>query len=218
VSARGEELAAGLWRWTAPSPNWSPDQEQGPDAWDKDVGSVLYVRAGTATLIDPLVPEGDVERWAFLDERTAGAQVVVALTAPWHRRSAAEVAARLGAEVWIHRSGLPRVGVPGARAFDGDGAVAPGVEALVPAGLDEGEAAYWLPEYGALVAGEVFQGTPAGLRSPAIADRGALHTWLRDLDRLPVEIVLPTHGPPARNGRAAIRDALARPPYGADSS
>jgi hypothetical protein len=102
---------------------------------------VLYVRDGTATVIDPLVPPGDDARWAFLDENTAGSRVRVALTAPWHRRSAAQVADRYRAEVLI-----------------------------------EG--------------------------------------WLRGLERLPVELVLPTHGPPAPRGRAAIRDALSRPPLG----
>jgi hypothetical protein len=216
-----EALAPNLWRWTAPSPHWTPDKGVGPDAWERDVGCVLYAREGTATLVDPLVTGDEDALWAFLDERTAGARVLVALTAPWHRRSAAEVAGRYGAEVWIHRAGLPRLGVPGARAFGGDGAVAPGVEALVPAGQGEGETAYWLPEHGVLVAGEVFQGTTEGLRygvSPAAADRDALRAWLHDLDRLPVGLVLPTHGPPARDGRAAIRAALARPPYGAGSA
>jgi hypothetical protein len=36
--------------------------------------------------------------------------------------------------------------------------------------------------------------------------------WLRDLDRLPVTLVLPTHGPPAPDGPGLVRDALARPP------
>jgi hypothetical protein len=215
-----ERLAPNLWRWTAPSPHWTPDQGEGPDAWPQDVGCVLYVRDGTATVIDPLVPPGDAARWAFLDARTAGARVVVALTAPWHRRSAAEVAARYGAEVRSHRAGLARLGVPVARGFEGDGDVAPGVEALVPAGLVEGEAAYWIPEHGALVTAEVLQGGPDGLRyslSPAASDRAALEQWLRDLDRLPIEVVLPTHGPPAPGGRAAIRAALTRPPRGPDS-
>jgi len=38
----------------------------------------------------------------------------------------------LGAEVAIHRAGLERLAISGARAFDADIAVAPGVEALVP--------------------------------------------------------------------------------------
>jgi hypothetical protein len=216
-----EQLAANLWRWTAPSPHWTPEMGEGPDAWPQDVGCVVYVRERTATVIDPLVPPGDAARWAFLDERTAGARVVVALTAPWHGRSAGEVAARYGADVVIHRARLARLDVPGARGFEGDGEVAPGVEALVPAGLVEGEAAYWIPEHGALVTAEVLQGRPEGLRygvSPAASDRAALERWLCDLDRLPIEIVLPTHGPPARDGRAAIRAALARPPWGPDSA
>jgi hypothetical protein len=188
-----------------------------PGGWPQDVASVLYVREGTATVIDPLVTPGDAARWAFLDDATAGSRVVVALTAPWHRRSAADLAARYGADVRIHRAGLARLGLPGARGFDGDGPVAPGVEALVPAGLVEGEVAYWIAEHGVLVTAEVLQGRPDGLRygvSPAAADRAALEAWLRALERLPIELVLPTHGPPAPGGRAAIREALSRPPWG----
>ena len=159
-----ERLAANLWRWTAPSPHWTPDKGVGPDAWPQDVGCVLYVRDGTATVIDPLVAPGDDARWAFLDDATTSSRVVVALTAPWHRRSAAERTRR-------------------------------------------GEVAYWIPEHGVLVTAEVLQGRPDGLRygvSPAVSDRDALEAWLRALDRLPIELVLPTHGPPAPGGRAAI--------------
>jgi hypothetical protein len=63
----------------------------------------------------------------------------------------------------------------------------------------------------------VLQGRPDGLRcavSPAASDRDALEGWLRALDRLPIEVVLPTHGPPAPGGCAAIREALSRPPLG----
>jgi hypothetical protein len=217
VTPRAERLADGLWRWTAPSPHWRPGDDDRPDGWPQDVGCVLYVREGTATLIDPLVAPGDRARWAFLDDATAGSRVVVALTAPWHRRSAADVAARYGAEVRIHRAGLARLGLADARGFEGDGPVAPGVEALVPDGLVEGEVAYWIPEHGVLVTAEVLQGRPDGLRygvSPAAADREALEAWLRGLERLPIELVLPTHGPPAAGGRAAIRDALSRRPWG----
>jgi hypothetical protein len=217
MSARAEQLAAGLWRWSAPSPHWAPD-EAGPGGWEQDVGCVLHVGEGAATIIDPLVPPGDVGLWAFLDQRTAGARVLVALTAPWHRRSAAEVAARYGAEVWVHRAGLAALGVPGALAFEADGTVAPGVEALVPTGLNEGETAYWLRAPRALVVGEVLQGSPLHhAESPGVADRDALHAWLADLDRLPIELVLPTHGSPARGGRAAIRAALARPEWNASA-
>jgi glyoxylase-like metal-dependent hydrolase (beta-lactamase superfamily II) len=108
-----------------------------------------------------------------------------------------------------------------ARPFDDDGEVAPGVHALPVAGSDDGEVAYWLPRPRALVTAEVLLGTRDGLRfaeSPALRSRDELRAWLRALDRLPVRLIIPSHGPPTPGGRAAIRAALARPPWGAQAS
>jgi glyoxylase-like metal-dependent hydrolase (beta-lactamase superfamily II) len=219
VSERAERLAGGLWRWTAPHPLWRPGMDDDPGGWPQDVASVVHERAGVVTIVDPLAGAEDAPLWAFLDERCAGAQrVVVAVTASWHRRSAGEVADRYDAEIRAHRiaaadaelQGLDRL-----RAFDEDGEIAPGVEALLVGGLRQGEVVYWLPGHGALVAAEVLQGRPDGLRvgeDPAMASREALYAWVRGLDRLPITLVLPTHGPPA-SGPDAVREALARPPW-----
>jgi hypothetical protein len=75
---------------------------------------------------------------------------------------------------------------------------------------------YWLPEHAGVVVGEVFHGRPDGLRiapNPYLVAREALYAWIRALDRLPVTLVLPTHGPPAPDGRDVIERALARPPW-----
>jgi hypothetical protein len=144
VTGRCEQLAPGLWRWTAPHPAWRPGDDR-PGGWERDVGSVLYALGDTVTVVDPLVGPDDDAVWRFLDERAGAARsVVVALTAPWHRRSAAE--------------------------------------------------------------------------SPALRSRDELHMWLRALDRLPVRLVVPSHGPPVSEGRAAIRRALELPPWGAGAS
>jgi hypothetical protein len=196
-----------------------------PGGWPQEVASVLHERDGVVTVVDPLAGAEDTALWAFLDERCAEAQrVVVAVTASWHRRSAREVADRYDAEIRAHRiaaadpmlEGLDRL-----RAFDADSEIAPGVEALVVGGLRQGEVVYWLPAHGALVAAEVLQGRPDGLRvgeDPAMASREALYAWVRALDRLSLRIVLPTHGPPERGGPEVIRRALDRPPWRLDGS
>ena len=46
-----ERLGDGLWRWTAPHPEW---REGG--GWDPDVGSVYCETPEAVVLIDPLVP------------------------------------------------------------------------------------------------------------------------------------------------------------------
>jgi hypothetical protein len=215
-----ERFGATLWRWTTPHPLWTPKDADHTGGWPRDVGPVVFVRDGTATIFDPQAAEDDDELWAFLAERTADAgRIVVALTASWHLRSSVAVLDRLGGEIRLHRQaagdtvmrGLGRV-----RPFVADGEVAPGVEALLIGGLINGEVLYWLPEHGAFVAGEVFHGRPDGLRiapDPYARSVDELYGWLRALDRLPVTLVLPTHGPPADDGPGVVRDAIARPPW-----
>jgi len=188
--------------------------------WPQDVGSVLHERDGVVTIVDPLAGAEDSALWTFLDERCARAdRVVVAVTASWHRRSAAEVAERYDADVRVHRIAAadpPMQGLARVRSFDEDGEIAPGVEALRVGGLRQGEVVLWLPAHGALVTAEVLQGGPDGLRvgeDPAMASREALVAWVRALERLPLRIVLPTHGPPERGGPDVIRRALERPPW-----
>lgn len=220
MSPRAEALAPNLWRWTTPHPLWRPGDDERAGGWERDVGSVLYARDGTVTIIDPLAGDDDEGLWAFLAERTAGAErVVVALTASWHLRSAPAVAERHGAEIRLHRIAAGDTvmrDVARARPFDADGEVAPGVEALLVGGLRQGEVLYRIAEHGVLVAGEVFYGAPDGLRvgeDPSLVSREDLHAWVRALERLDPVLVLPTHGRPAPDGPAVIRDALARPPW-----
>src|SRR5205823_9678765 len=65
-----QEIATGLWRWTA----WHEE-------WKADVGCVYYESGGSVCLIDPLVPESDADRfWAALDRdvaRAAGVDVLI---------------------------------------------------------------------------------------------------------------------------------------------
>jgi hypothetical protein len=220
MSERVEHFAPNLHRWVTPHPAWREGDEDEAGGWARDVGSVLYERDGTATIFDPLVPEDDAALWAFLDERvTAADRVVVALTASWHLRSTRAVIERYGGEVRLHRfasEDTAMQGVENVRPFDEDGEIAPGVEALRVAKHFNCEVLYWVPEHGALVSGEVFHGRPDGLRiapDPYLPSRDGLYAWLGALTRLPVTLVLPAHGPPARDGPGIIRRALERPPW-----
>ena len=41
-----QRLARGLWRWTAPHPDWEPPKEKdSPADWERDVGCVAYEAA-----------------------------------------------------------------------------------------------------------------------------------------------------------------------------
>ena len=84
------ELVPGLWRWTAPHPEWTPDQG-GPDGWEAEVASFYCEAEGDILLIDPIVPAEGSERerfWRALDrdvERVGAPHVV--LSCAWHVRS-----------------------------------------------------------------------------------------------------------------------------------
>jgi glyoxylase-like metal-dependent hydrolase (beta-lactamase superfamily II) len=184
-----EQLRPGLWRWTAPHPEWKDG-----DDWGQEVGSAYYEAPGATVLFDPLVPP---ERERFLaaldrDVERRGLPVAILLTVPWHERSAAELTGRYAAT----------------------DAVPDGVEPFAVREADE--TIWWLPEHGALVVGDVLLGTadgrvrvcpdswlPTGVTGPAVRER------LRHVLDLPIELVLLAHGAPLRaDGRAALELAL----------
>ena len=182
------ELAPGLWRWTARHPDWRES-----DGWNPEVGCVYYEAPDATVLIDPLVP---LERERFFDAldrdvERRGLPVAILLTVPWHGRSAGELAER----------------------YKTISATPSGVEVLALSEVDD--ALYWLPEHRALVVGDVMYGTPGGVRvcpdsyldersSPA-----SIREHMRFLLDLPVERILVSHGEPVlEDGRAALERAL----------
>lgn len=106
--SRVDEIAPGLWRWTAPHPDWRPGaQRNSPDDWDPLVGCVLYEGSDAAVFIDPLV-RADADRfWSWADGRVAGRPVAVLTTLGPHRRSRDQVVRRYAASVSRAKSKLP---------------------------------------------------------------------------------------------------------------
>ena len=88
------QLAPGLWRWTAPHPDW----KEGDD-WERDVGCVYYEAGEATVLIDPLVPEERELFFEALDRDVArrGLPLTILLTCVWHERSRDELTERYGA-------------------------------------------------------------------------------------------------------------------------
>lgn len=178
-----QQVIGGLWRWTAVHPQWRPGE-----GWDPEVACVYAEDPDAVVLIDPLVPAGEEERfWRALDrdvERLA-LPVSVLLTSPWHVRSAGIVEARYGAV---------REPPSGVR----------------PIPVSHEEVVFWLPGYGALVAGDALLGGPGGLRLQPPdwleGDYPAFVAAVGGLLELPVERVLPSHGEPVLDG---AREALA---------
>ncbi|MGX6448814.1 hypothetical protein ACVU7I_12210 [Patulibacter sp. S7RM1-6] len=190
-----QSIAPGLWRWTAPHPEWDPEED-----WDREVGCVLYAAPDATVLIDPLVvPEDDEAAWAPLDAIVRGRDlpVVVLTTIDFHARSRDAALRRYGA-----------------REVRGDGGLPAGVEARpLP---DAGETMYWLPGVATLVPGDRLLGAPGGLRPsppdwtgymPRPLEAPELAAILRPLLELPVERILVSHGTPVLED---AHDALAR--------
>ncbi len=197
------ELAPGLWRWTAPHPEWKPGDE-----WEREVGCVYYEGPEAICLIDPLVPEAEEERfWEALDRDVERARkpVTVLLTVHWHSRSAPEVAARYGAGARGWEVSLISREPPG------------GVEAIEIAHADE--RVFWLPDHSTLVVGDVLLGDGRGgirvCSASWVSRRGhyppEFVASLRRLLGLAVQMVLVSHGEPVLTaGRQALARALAR--------
>ena len=209
-----DQLAPGLWRWTAPHPEW----KEGAD-WPRDVGCVYVETAGTVVLIDPLVPTAPAARATFLEHLDAdvernGKPVAILLTLPWHVRSAAELAERYGADVWASSATAVEVDGVVTKPFE-PGQVLPGGVIGIDA-QHEGETMYWLPEHGALVPGDALLGDgDGGVRVPPDSwfedvPPPEFKAALRGLLDLPVERVLVSHGEPVlEGGLAALERALA---------
>lgn len=208
------ELRPGLWRWTAPHPDWTPEQG-GADGWERDV-ACLYLEAPDAiVLVDPLVPADEAERARFLrhldaDVERVGLPLAIVLTVSWHERSAPELRERYGGTIWAPQDS------PGKLTVEVDHPFREGEP--LPAGIDAyrtfrgDEVALWLPAQRALVFADAILGAGGGeLRvcpdSWLTLDRDEFRAQLRRLLELPAELVLPAHGEPVL---AAGRDALER--------
>ena len=214
-----EQLRANLWRWTATHPDWTPE-DGGEEGWEPEVASYYYEGGDAVVLFDPLVPGDNAERfWHHLDAdvQRAARPVAVLLTVFWHHRSATEIARRYDSRVWINprelERTLERVPAEFLETFELDDPLPADVRAY---DADrKNEVVYFVPEHGALVAGDVLLGTSdGGVRMcPESwlggAARETVRATLLELLRLPVELVLPTHGEPVLEGaHAALERAL----------
>ena len=182
-----EELRQGIWRWEAAHPSWTANDGR-PDGWGPEVASYA-------------VP-------AAVDELASAREPAIVLTCPWHERDSRTVAERLGAPIFVPP---PDEGdndpTPGTVFAAGD-RLPVGVDAFL--GIEPNDLALWIESHHALVLGDTLVDRGEGLEIPV--------TWLRDVTLaevlatlrplldLPVEIVLPTHGPPA--DRAALVRAI----------
>jgi len=203
------ELAPGIHRWELRHPEWHPGE------FGAKVGAYLVHEGGDTVLVDPLL---DDEVTGELDGLIRG-EVVIAITIPYHVRSAAEAHARWGGTLIGHPDVASRL--PDDTPFHGDEELPLG---LTMHKLSRGkERPLELPRAKALVFGDRIVGVDGGLRywmSDPITD--ARRAWFRKtgapglahLLEIDFEHALVTHGEPVmKSGKAALEDALDGDPW-----
>jgi glyoxylase-like metal-dependent hydrolase (beta-lactamase superfamily II) len=120
---------------------------------------------------------------------------VILLTAGWHRRSADELARRYDARIDPERP--PQ-----------------GIDEIAIGGADERQVAYFIEAPRALVVAEIFavdsSGTLGVYPTPALTRPEELRASLEQIEALPVERLLVSHGEPVlTDARRAISRAIA---------
>jgi glyoxylase-like metal-dependent hydrolase (beta-lactamase superfamily II) len=211
-----EQIAEGIWRWTARHPEYpAPQPFDGPD-----VACFAVRNAGETVLVDPLVAEG---REPELDAVVNG-RVRIVVTVPYHVRSSEALAERYDATIHGNQACVSRL--RSTRRFEphAPGAELPGgILALRIGSPLRQETPYYLPDTRSLAIGDT-----------AVTADGELRVWLSPLDTEKrrrwyeqrfrptleamlvhdIQRVLVTHGRPVlRSGGAALARALDAPPW-----
>ena len=108
-----QQIAPHLWWWTAPHPDWGPDDFVDGQGWERVVSCYALVEDDSLVLFDPLVPAGEEDAfWSALDgdvEHHGPPSILI--TVYWHARSSAEILERYeGATLWAHEPSAEEVG------------------------------------------------------------------------------------------------------------
>lgn len=195
-----EQIAPGLWHWTAQHPDWNPRA-----GWGQVVSSYALVGDEALLLFDPLVPDDEPDRfWEALDRDVdAHGPPEILITIFWHARSTQQILDRYGkGTAWWYEPALKDVGdrVRDPKTFVLGDELPGGVQAADM--RQRVEVAYWLPNHYAVVIGDTLlgDGENARLCPESWLDDGdsmdeVLDAVKRLLDRQPSKLLL-THGGP----------------------
>jgi glyoxylase-like metal-dependent hydrolase (beta-lactamase superfamily II) len=194
-----QEIAPQLWWWTAPHPDWTPEDLEGGKGWERLVSSYALLAYDKLLLFDPLI-----EDWAALDRMVEQhGPPAVLITIFWHVRSTQEILDRHeGASVWVHEPAAEWIGerTRYTNVFKVGDEVPGGVEAVDMRRIEE--VAYWLPSHNAAVVGDTILGHDGRAElCPATWVRkhetfdAAEEAVRRLMERSPARLLL-THGGP----------------------
>ena len=220
------EVAAGIWRWTAPHPEWRNDSVP----WTQEVASYALASDERLVLVDPLLPE-DADAAAVVLERldalaAATPSVAILVTIPYHVRSSEQLVERYAGTAGVTLHGHPSCARRLRRRelladiTAADASLPPGTRVF---GIGRRfETPVYLASHRALAFGDLIVGVGGELRVWESIGDPKRERWyrerflpaLRPLLEVDAERVLVTHGPPVlHDGKAALEAALASPPW-----
>jgi hypothetical protein len=222
-----DQLAEGLWRWTARHPEWHPGE------FGAEVACFAAQAGDTTLLIDPLLPGEEAAEESrspvlAVIEGTLGERLAILITIPYHVRSAEELWRRYrgGAEATIHGHPAAAKRLEDRSAFRD---IEPGVP--LPGGVTAHaigkprryEMPLHLPSHAALVFGDAVAEADGRLVVWSTAKVDAkverfyaqrFNPTLEPLLELDFDSVLVTHGEPLLGGgKRALREALDAKPW-----
>lgn len=209
----------GLWRWTAPHPDWSPwdPVHRTGFGWTQEAGSVCYETPDRLVLIDPLAPPSGTPAnhrfWQALDETIQERRqpVTVLLCTDWHDRSAQEILNRysrqFGASIWVHEATpLGSIACEPTHTFREGDPLAGEVQAFLIKSPHP-EVAFYLAPARTLVVADALWGTPDGRLW--IGSHEFCSRLPRLLEVLAVETLLPSHAEPIVADAHAVLASIA---------
>jgi hypothetical protein len=221
MSATPEKLAKDLWRWTARHPEWHPGE------FGSEVACFALRTGDDTILIDPLLPP-DPEPVVNLIEDNLADRLSILITIPYHVRSSEEIARRFGEQLETTIRGHPACtrrmeDTSYFTPFEPDDELPAGITAHPIGKPRRHETPLHVPSHRALAFGDAVAEVDGRLVVWATSrvdekverfHRERFNPTLEPLLELDFDRVLVTHGQPiARNGRAALRKALAGRPW-----
>ena len=221
MPAAPDEIADGLWRWTARHPEWHPGD------FGSEVASFAFQAEDDTVLIDPLLPPDPDGVLGLIDEQLNG-RLSILITVPYHVRSSEEIRQhfrkRAEITIWGHPACRKRLqDQAGFRDCEPGEELPAGVGAYAIGKPRRHEMPLLIPSHKALVFGDAVAEVDGELRvwSDRRVDEGVARFYrerfnptLEPLLELDFERVLVTHGQPVmRDGKRELARALRAEPW-----